>query len=53
MFRHSKFWDRIERVCDWFFPKSVVAYGRKPGVRTQLASAPPDEVRELSEAAAR
>lgn len=52
MFRHSKFWDRVERICDWFFPKSVVAYGRKPGVRPQPVEVEAD-IRELSEAAAR
>lgn len=52
MFRRSKFWDRIERVCDWFFPKSVVAYGRKLGVRSRPVEVESD-ARELSEAAAR
>ena len=33
MFRHSRFWAFVEGVGDWFFPKSVVIYARKPSSR--------------------
>ncbi|MEX2236728.1 MAG: class I SAM-dependent methyltransferase [Dehalococcoidia bacterium] len=49
MFRQSKFWDRVERVCDWFFPKSVVVYGRKPREAKSLAYQEPE--RHLAEVA--
>jgi SAM-dependent methyltransferase len=48
MFRKSKFWEVFERVCDWFFPKSVVAYGRKPAASKVQRCTDPIEIEAVA-----